>query len=101
VTVPATRGLVKFRSGKPDEGRTLYQIAMEEANTLGFKRDKAMAAIFLAREEILAGSRYAREAVDRAMVESDAGPSDAIALLRKRLATLYASKLDSEERSYS
>ncbi len=59
----ATEGLFKFRTGNADEGRRLYQEAMTQARRIGDRRTEALAAVHLAREEVLAGTDHARESL--------------------------------------
>lgn len=87
----ATHGLVCFRRGVEEEGRALYLRAMDLAGHRS--KHRALAAIYLAREELLAKTRYAKEALDRAFRESlpVKGHAD-IELLLERL--VAASKRD-------
>ena len=50
----ATGGLIQFRSGQIDAGRELYQQAMDLAGQSGNRFARALAAAFLAREELTA-----------------------------------------------
>lgn len=49
----ATEGLLKFRQGDPEGGRSGYLAAIEVARRGGDRRAQTMASIMLAREEIL------------------------------------------------
>jgi len=64
----ATSGLVHFRRGSVPMGRQFYQSAIELAESIGNAEMKAMAAIFLAREELLARTpeceQFFKQAVD-------------------------------------
>jgi tetratricopeptide (TPR) repeat protein len=59
----ATAGLFKFRSGDTAEGRRLYREAMTHARRSGDRRTEALAAVHLAREELLAGTDHAPESL--------------------------------------
>jgi tetratricopeptide (TPR) repeat protein len=50
----ATWGLVSYRLGRFDEGKKIYEIAMGIARALRQPESEALAATYLAREEILA-----------------------------------------------
>jgi len=53
-TVTATKGLLRFRQRLPEEGRGLYREALRLAAQAGSQRLHALAAVHLAREEIIA-----------------------------------------------
>src|SRR5713101_1195613 len=61
----ATRGLLQFRRGRTANGREDYLEALRLFQIGGFRQAAAIAAAFLAREELLAGGD-AKKAVDRA-----------------------------------
>jgi tetratricopeptide (TPR) repeat protein len=52
----ATRGLIAFRSGSPEKGRILYRLAIETARAAGQLQHEAQAKVYLAMEEVRAGS---------------------------------------------
>jgi tetratricopeptide (TPR) repeat protein len=54
ISMTATQGLIAFRSGNVEAGRTKYREAVDLADNLGIKRHQAVAAAYLAREEIRA-----------------------------------------------
>jgi tetratricopeptide (TPR) repeat protein len=64
--VTATRGLLSFRTGQADVGRRLYLEAIDAFRDRDAARGKALAAMFLAQEEINAGTDYAGPALERA-----------------------------------
>jgi tetratricopeptide (TPR) repeat protein len=66
VVVTATKGLLAFRAGKVLEGRSLYLEAIELASEYN-QRYKAMAAIYLAREEMRANTIEATKAREIAL----------------------------------
>lgn len=62
----ANSGLLAFRLRQPDDGRRLYERAIEMAQKLNEPIAAANAAVFLAREALLAGAPWAQEALSRA-----------------------------------
>ena len=70
ITLTATRGLVSFRKGSVEEGRQFYLQAMELAKKNGIPTYRALAAAYLAREEIVAGTSSAIGALRRAIAEA-------------------------------
>jgi tetratricopeptide (TPR) repeat protein len=66
VTLLATRGLVCFRKGLVDQGRQFYLQAMEEARRRGMAKHYALAATYLAREEMIANTSFRRRALEEA-----------------------------------
>jgi tetratricopeptide (TPR) repeat protein len=76
VTWRATLGLLAFRKGDRQGGRSRYQEAIEAARKLGHRERQAMAAIILAREEWrLDGTSalpFIRQAAELAVGQTDA-----------------------------
>jgi tetratricopeptide (TPR) repeat protein len=72
-TILATRGLVAFRNQAPDEGRAHYRAAIERFTKLKDADRVAMAALFLAREELEAGTPEAARAIEEALTASRKG----------------------------
>ena len=66
VTLIATEGLLEYRGGNAPRGRQLYKTAFDGALELGLKKQAALAAAYLAREEMRLGAPGATEAVARA-----------------------------------
>jgi tetratricopeptide (TPR) repeat protein len=62
----ATGGLLKFREGFQEEGRALYNQAIDLAGPVNTSRRAVAATLYLAREEALAYTPYARPALNRA-----------------------------------
>ncbi|MDQ2891176.1 MAG: hypothetical protein M3R65_11600 [Gemmatimonadota bacterium] len=62
----ATGGLIQFRLGAPDSGRELYQFAMDVAERTGARTQCALAAAYLAREELLTDSPLGEMALRKA-----------------------------------
>lgn len=65
-TLYATKGLIEFRRGHRDEGRRLYAEAIETFNRPEMSKMRALAAVFLAREELFAKTPEADAASIRA-----------------------------------
>jgi Flp pilus assembly protein TadD len=82
----ATTGLLAFRLGVIDEGRSLYRTAIQLAEKLPLH--KAYAAAFLAREEIIASTREAPQALELAVRASGEVKSAALDFLLTRLEQL-------------
>jgi tetratricopeptide (TPR) repeat protein len=66
-TILATRGLVAFRSHSPTEGRAHYRAAIARFTKLRDPDRAAMATLFLAREELEAGTPEAIGAIEEAI----------------------------------
>lgn len=90
INLLATSGLVLFRKGQADEGRTLYREAMEKASQRSLDRHRGRAALYLAREEILARTPFALTTLKEALaLTSKIGDPD-FQVLRERLTRLGA-----------
>ncbi len=63
----ATRGLIYFRKGQIEQGRAYYNKAIEIATGTETKKHKAVAAIYLAREETRSMTPLASEAASKAL----------------------------------
>ena len=70
VTLLATHGLVLFRTGNPDRGRELYRAAIEQASKIGSPKYSLMAALYLAREELLAKTPFAHASAEQALTKA-------------------------------
>lgn len=76
----ANLGLLAFRIGQPNDGRTIYERTIEVAQRVGYPQQAATASIFFAREAILSGVPWANVALERARVLSKPfGASNTIA----------------------
>jgi tetratricopeptide (TPR) repeat protein len=68
IAATATKGLILFRLGSPDLGRTLYREAIDQCDSAEFDRTRASALLHLAVEEANARTAFAldtaREALD-------------------------------------
>jgi predicted Zn-dependent protease len=64
--VTATQGLLRYREGLIEEGRTLYVSAIESLAHQGFSVEAAMASALNAREEMRAQTEYVPAAIARA-----------------------------------
>ena len=56
MTLMATKGLIEFRSGNPAAGKTLYEQAILMASGSEHRKERALASLYLAREELISGS---------------------------------------------
>lgn len=67
VTYLATKGLILYRSGDPETGRTLYREALEEARRRRDKKREVWALLHFAREEFrfdrLSGNKLLQEGI--------------------------------------
>jgi tetratricopeptide (TPR) repeat protein len=88
VTLTATTGLLLMRRGKTEEGRKLYKHAYELAGLLGLRKYRQMAAVYLAREELLANTPLASAALRAASKEIGENPEPDIRLIYDRVLTL-------------
>lgn len=70
----ATKGLILFRKGIPDEGREYYSKAIELASGKEYKEFREAASVYLAREELLANTSYAPNSV--ALAENECKDSE-------------------------
>lgn len=66
-TILATRGLVAFRNHSPAEGRAHYRGAIDRFTKLRDADRVTMARLFLAREELEAGTSQATRAIEEAV----------------------------------
>lgn len=85
ITLRATQGLVMFRSGAAAKGRGLYEEAIAKARQYSIQKYVALGCIYLAREELLAGSDEVAKAVLRALDESAKCKDKDVIFLLKRL----------------
>jgi Flp pilus assembly protein TadD len=81
----ATTGLIEFRRGNPTGGRLLYRKAINLFKTKNLPKSEALAAIFLAREERIAVTEEATQALEGAIRLSAGRPEPEI---RRLLASL-------------
>lgn len=70
IAITATQGLLFFRRGNSSEGRAFYRRAIEQAKKRGMRSSSAVAAIYLAREEILSKSEEINAAIELATEEA-------------------------------
>ncbi|MHB8656221.1 MAG: tetratricopeptide repeat protein [Terriglobia bacterium] len=95
VNLLATQGLILFRKGDPDGGRKFYRKAMEKAEQGSLDRHRGRAALYLAREEIMARTAVAQLALRKALDLTGKFSDPDIRVLRERfekLAKLYANR---------
>jgi Flp pilus assembly protein TadD len=81
----ATTGLLAFRRGDPALGRRLYQRAIDRAKVLGDRHNAAVATIYWAREELLAGTTEASNALETAAEHARHDDSPTTKMLIERL----------------
>jgi tetratricopeptide (TPR) repeat protein len=89
--IVATVGLLKFRQGDVDEGRSLYLLAVQEAREMGDDVRAARALLYLAREEVTAKSATAQETVTDALVASEKVDASDVRFVRTKLLEQFAS----------
>lgn len=92
ITTTATEGLIKFRKGLHKEGRQLYRSAIKIAQDNNEPGYALRALAFLAREEIIAGTEYAKQTF--LMAENDAKgfhPTQELNILFNKLRSLIKS----------
>ena len=92
ITLAATAGLLMFRAGLHDRGREFYQLAISRASSQGISKYKAMANLYLAREELIASTPVAETAVKRALVEASKIEDREVAFVAERVRSLEAAK---------
>lgn len=92
ITLVATQGLVLFRTGFPQQGRRLYEIAMQKASSLGEPKYRFMAELYLAREELLADVPDATSTADQAVENSSKSTDREVALLAGQIRLLCANR---------
>lgn len=83
----ATRGLLYYRGGQLQEGRALYQQAIEKARGEPFRRLRMMATIFWALQELHSNSFEAKEVKAFALDQSKGASDLDIQLLLQRLSS--------------
>ncbi len=93
----ATKGLIAFRKGLYDEGRELYRKAIEIASGKDYKDYREAAAVYWAREELLANTIYSSEAVVLASQECADTDNEFHKVLFERLIKLYEEKRDQRD----
>lgn len=91
VCLLATTGLALFRVGRYQEGRRLYQDAIEEATGIPNSSYHQIAIVNYAREEILANEGLADGAVERVLRIRVEPRAATLAILRDRVLALYRS----------
>jgi len=85
ICLTATRGLVEFRLGRPEQGRALYQRAINMANSDTLRQLRYVATIYHAIEELRIGSRVALTRQKEGL--------DAAAKLPEELRAIFVEKL--------
>jgi tetratricopeptide (TPR) repeat protein len=91
-TFLATNGLISYRLGAIDQGRLLYGRAIELLGAPGLQRMRANAALYRAREELLAGQDHALEFARAAKKLSEISEPLETGVLLSTVEALAASK---------
>ncbi len=91
ITLAATAGLLLFREGLPDRGREFYELAISRATAQGNSKYRAMARLYLAREELIAATPAAKTAVNRALLDAAKVEDKEVAFIADQVRTLEAS----------
>lgn len=99
VTLLATRGLICFRKGLVDQGRQFYLQALEEARRRGMTKHYALAAAYLAREEMIANTSFRHLALQEAAFASKGQSFGDVAAVLSRLMPLPDAKQQSPQGS--
>jgi hypothetical protein len=89
ITLAATHGLVLFRTGFPDRGRTLYNLAIEKATTLAARNYRVMAELYLAREELVANTAVAEQTAKRALAKALKSDSPEVGVIAAQVLRLF------------
>ena len=84
-TLLATNGLIEFRRGNVSAGRALYREAIEEFERSDQRNSRALAALFLAREEALAQTGESEKALNAAREYSKTADSPELPVLLARI----------------
>ncbi len=92
ITLAATAGLLMFRAGLPDRGREFYRLAISRATSQNIPRYRAMANLYLAREELIASTPTAEASVNRALVEAARIEDKEVALIAEQVRSLEETK---------
>jgi hypothetical protein len=79
-------------AGLPDRGREFYQLAISRASSQGISKYRAMADLYLAREELIASTPVAETAVNRALVEASKIEDKEVAFIAEQVRNLEATK---------
>jgi tetratricopeptide (TPR) repeat protein len=90
ITLAATTGLLLFRTGFPDRGRELYQLAIRRANNQQILKYRVMADLYLAREELIANTPIAHDAAARALGEASKLGEKDVAVISSQVQKLLA-----------
>jgi tetratricopeptide (TPR) repeat protein len=84
----ANQGLIHYRRGAPDLGRGFYRQALLKAEGKAFERMRAMAAIYYAREELLARAPNSNLVLELAHQEADGISGGGVEVALERLCEL-------------
>jgi len=92
VALAATAGLLLFRQGFLDRGREYYELAIERAGSQRNSKYKAMARLYLAREELIASTPVAETTVNRALAEASKLDDKEVGIIADQVRKLRALK---------
>jgi hypothetical protein len=92
ITLTATEGLIQFRSGNIQAGRELYRAAIEQATKLGHDAQAVLATVYLAREELRAGTTAAAQAVEAASTRAQSSKMEEAKLVLARVQSSAATR---------
>lgn len=87
ITLTATEGLLRFRTGKIQEGRMLYENAIAASATENQKQH-ALALIHLCREEMIAGTLRVEQTYKRAVQACEGQNVAEVQIMLDRIKTL-------------
>jgi tetratricopeptide (TPR) repeat protein len=87
--VLATGGLIAYRTGDLDLGRRSYESAASQATGPAASKIRALAALYSAREMLLALSEDAPQIADAALRESEDVQTADVAIVRSRVQELF------------
>ena len=89
-TITATRGLIAFRNGDPETGRSLYGEAVNEFRRSGNADLSALASSLWALEELRVHSPAASQIRDAALSDSERAQLPEVALLANRVTSAFS-----------
>jgi len=98
ITSAATYGLWLFRTGQHDQGRKYYRLAIQKAEADSDPRYRLNAALYLAREELLARTDVAHETAKKALDAASKSDLPEVALVARQVRKLVDSVQVGEQR---
>jgi tetratricopeptide (TPR) repeat protein len=85
INLLATKGLLLFREGDPDKGRSLYREAIDKAYRGSLPEHLGRALLYLAREEMLAKTQFSLTTLKEALDVTSKISDPDFQVLRERL----------------